>query len=219
MPRRTKEDAAATRDALLDAAEAVFGARGVAAASLGDIAAAAGVTRGALYWHFRDKADLLQAMLARAIFPFEQQWRSAVDAADPLGQLERSFLDVLRAVAADRRMACIHAVVRERADPGGEFAPAQAQQRLIRAAFLQHVEALLQCARRTGRLRPRVVVRHAAIGLEALLDGLLRNWMLESSEFNLVRVGRAAVTSYLDGLRNASQEPHAPSPARGRGPG
>jgi len=219
MPRRTKEDAAATRDALLDAAEAVFGARGVAAASLGDIAAAAGVTRGALYWHFRDKADLLQAMLARAIFPFEQQWRSAVDAADPLGQLERSFLDVLRAVAADRRMACIHAVVRERADPGGEFAPAQVQQRRIRAAFLQHVEALLQCARRTGRLRPRVSVRHAAIGLEALLDGLVRNWMLEGSEFDLVRVGRAAVASYLDGLSDAPQAQRPPSSARGRGPG
>jgi len=204
MPRRTKEDAAATRDALLDAAEAVFGARGVAAASLADVAAAAGVTRGALYWHFRDKADLLQAMLARAAFPFEQQWRSAIDEGDPLGQLERSFVKVLRGVAAEPRLQCLHAMVHDPAEPGGGMGPVHAQQRRIRAAFLDRCNALLRCARRTGQLRPRIVVRHAAFGLDALLDGLLHNWMLDRTEFDLVRVGRAAAAAYLDGLRRAS---------------
>lgn len=201
MPRRTKEDAAATRDALLDAAEAVFSARGIASASLTDIAAAAGVTRGALYWHFRDKADLLQAMLARAAFPSEQQWRSTVDEADPLGQLERSFVEVLRRFATEPRLQFLHAVVRECAGPGEELAQAHARQRRMRAALLRRTEVLLQCARRAGQLRPRIVVRHAATGFEALLDGLLRNWILDRSEFDLVRVGRAAAAAYLDGLR------------------
>ncbi len=201
MPRRTKEDAAATRDALLDAAEAVFGARGVAAASLVDIAAAAGVTRGALYWHFRDKADLLQAMLARAAFPFEQQWRSAIDEDDPLGQLERGFVEVLRGIAAEPRLQCLYTVIRERTEPGVDLAPAHAHERRMRAAFQRRSETLLQCARRAGQLRPRVVVRHAAIGLAALLDGLLRTWLLDRGEFDLVRVGRAAAAAYLDGLR------------------
>ena len=63
MPRRSKAEAAAPRDSLLDAAEHVFFEKGYSRATLEDIARHAGVTRGALYWHFRDKADVLQAMV------------------------------------------------------------------------------------------------------------------------------------------------------------
>ena len=71
MARRTKEDALATREALLDAAELVFEQRGVSRTSLSDIAKAAGVTRGAVYWHFKDKADLFNAMMERVTLPLE----------------------------------------------------------------------------------------------------------------------------------------------------
>jgi AcrR family transcriptional regulator len=55
VARRTKEAAAITREHLLDAAERVFRERGVAGSTLGEVAAKAGMTRGAVYWHFRDK--------------------------------------------------------------------------------------------------------------------------------------------------------------------
>ncbi|MDP1673909.1 MAG: TetR family transcriptional regulator, partial [Burkholderiales bacterium] len=57
MARRTKDEAVETRNQILDAAEKVFSARGVSRTSLADIAEAASVTRGAIYWHFKDKAD------------------------------------------------------------------------------------------------------------------------------------------------------------------
>ena len=49
MVRRTKEDALATRNRILDTAECVFERRGVSRTSLNEIALAAGVTRGAIY--------------------------------------------------------------------------------------------------------------------------------------------------------------------------
>jgi TetR/AcrR family acrAB operon transcriptional repressor len=52
MARKTKEEAQETRNAILDAAELVFQEHGVSHTSLAEIAAAAGVTRGAVYWHF-----------------------------------------------------------------------------------------------------------------------------------------------------------------------
>ena len=59
MPRKTKEEAQETRQRILDAAERVFQMQGVSRTSLAHIADAAGVTRGAIYWHFRNKADLV----------------------------------------------------------------------------------------------------------------------------------------------------------------
>ena len=58
MVRRTKDEALETRNRILDAAERVFGESGVSRTSLEDVASAAGVTRGAIYWHFKDKSDL-----------------------------------------------------------------------------------------------------------------------------------------------------------------
>ncbi len=53
--RKTKEEAQQTRSNLLNAALNVFYERGVSKVSLDEIAKTAGVTRGALYWHFKNK--------------------------------------------------------------------------------------------------------------------------------------------------------------------
>jgi TetR/AcrR family transcriptional regulator, acrAB operon repressor len=74
--RRTADEAAATRESLIDAALEVFSERGYAAARLEEIAERADLTRGALYHHFSDKAELYLAVLgerwSRAMAPL---WR------------------------------------------------------------------------------------------------------------------------------------------------
>jgi TetR/AcrR family acrAB operon transcriptional repressor len=70
--RRTKEEAEETRQQLMDAALKVFSARGYSAARLSDIAAEAGVTRGAVYWHFGSKEGLLFAILTEMANPYIQ---------------------------------------------------------------------------------------------------------------------------------------------------
>ena len=56
--RRTKSEAGKTRRRILDAALVLFDEKGYVATSLSDIAASAGITRGAVYWHFKNKADI-----------------------------------------------------------------------------------------------------------------------------------------------------------------
>ncbi len=70
--RKTKVEVERTREKLLDAAELVFSSQGYAAAKLEDIAETAGLTRGAIYWHFSGKPDLLDAVVGRAWFPWDQ---------------------------------------------------------------------------------------------------------------------------------------------------
>lgn len=64
--RRTAEDAAQTRQDILDAALMVFSRKGYHATRLADIADAADVTRGAIYHHFGNKPKLYQALLDEA---------------------------------------------------------------------------------------------------------------------------------------------------------
>jgi AcrR family transcriptional regulator len=98
MVRRTKEAAAETREQLLEAAERVFRKRGVTRTSLARIAATAGVTRGAVYWHFRDKVDLFDAMCARATSPMH-------------ALLDRASEDARAGALATLRTICLQALV------------------------------------------------------------------------------------------------------------
>lgn len=77
MVRRTKEEAQETRSQILEAAEKAFYERGVARTTLADIATLAGVTRGAIYWHFSNKADLVQAMLDTLQEPLDEMAKAS----------------------------------------------------------------------------------------------------------------------------------------------
>ncbi|WP_413110640.1 TetR family transcriptional regulator [Thaumasiovibrio sp. DFM-14] len=70
MARKSKEEAEMTRLKLLDSALIVMAEKGLVKATLAQIASHAGVTRGAIYWHFKDKADLLDAIWQQIFAPF-----------------------------------------------------------------------------------------------------------------------------------------------------
>ncbi|MBR5672611.1 MAG: TetR family transcriptional regulator, partial [Spirochaetales bacterium] len=60
--KRTQEDAEKTRQSILDAGLALFMEKGYSHTSMEDIAKAANVTRGAIYWHFKSKEDFVIAV-------------------------------------------------------------------------------------------------------------------------------------------------------------
>lgn len=201
MARRTKEDASKTRDALLDAAEAVFERRGVGGASLQEVAEAAGVTRGAVYWHFRGKADLFNAMMGRAILPFEQQWLApgADDGSSPLAHLRGLCFELLRHVARDARLQRVLAIATQRVEYVGELDAIRVRRLQVYAQAIQYFEQALRRAAAAGELRRGVAPATAARALHALIDGLIHHWMLDRRAFDLQRVGRGALQQLLDG--------------------
>jgi len=202
MARRTKEDAQATRSHILDTAELVFEAHGVAGTSLQDIARAAGLTRGAIYWHFKDKADLFNAMMERATMPLEEAGDvcGRVTADLSLGELRDGFVAVLRRVVADPQMKRVFAIATHKVEYIGELDAVRDRHLSVRNACVAEVERTLKQAMRRGELSRRMPARAAAIGLHALLDGLLQNWMLDPSAFNLVKVGGQTLDAYLSSL-------------------
>ena len=107
---RTKHDlrSEATRRRLVTAARALFGARGFAEVGTEEIVRAAGVTRGALYHQFRDKADLFAAVAEEVEAEIAERIAGAAGAeaaADPVGALRsgaRLFLDACAAPEVER---------------------------------------------------------------------------------------------------------------------
>jgi len=202
MARRTKEDALATRNALLDAAEHVFLAQGVAGTSLNDIAQAAGTTRGAIYWHFRDKADLFNAMMDRVALPL-QRALSLVDAqpeADPLPGLKKSLRAALRQTVVDPQTRRVFEVATHKVEYVDDLYAVRARHLEIRDLWVDRFRHVLLASAQARGLKLSVPAGVAAHGLHALLDGFIQNWLLEPGAFDLETHALKAVDAYLRGI-------------------
>jgi len=204
MPRRTKAEAEQTRHKLLDAAEQLFLARGVSRTSLQDIAAAAGTTRGAIYWHFEDKADLFNAMLQRVTLPLEQALQAAAEppsaGVSPLRGLFDTLMAALHATATDPQTGRVFEIATHKVEYVEEL-QAVARRRL---EVMNEMRGLIQrvlvlTAERLGKPLPMAPAQ-AALGLNVLIDGLIINWLIDRSAFDLEAVGRETLRNYLRGL-------------------
>jgi TetR/AcrR family acrAB operon transcriptional repressor len=202
MARRTRKEALATRSRILDAAERVFSRRGVSRTSLDDIARAAGVTRGAIYWHFKDKADLFGAMLGRVALPMEEMLQRTSEAAgdDPLAHVRGRSVAVLRKVAGDARVRRVFDVVAHKCEYVDEMAAVRRRINGMRANCLAQLESGFRNAIRRGLLPASVEPRSAAVGLHALVDGLITNWLVDPKYFADARAAERIVDRYLEGL-------------------
>lgn len=202
MVRRTKEEAQATRNLILDTAEAEFHERGVAGTSLHDIAQAAGLTRGAIYWHFKDKADLFNAMMARATLPLEETAHRSDDPTleDPLAYMRRNFTQALRLTVNDPQVRRVFEIATHKVEYVGELKAVRDRHLAVRDECLLHAQRGITLAMKRGLLPKRIPARSAALGLHALIDGLIQNWMLDPEAFDLVKVGRQVLDAYLAGL-------------------
>ncbi len=202
MARRTKEDALATRSALLDAAERLFQARGVSGTSLNDIAVEAGTTRGAIYWHFKDKSDLFNAMMERVTLPMEHAFESAggMDHEDPLPLLRASIFHAFRRTATDPQTRRVFEVATHKVEYVEGLGEVRARHITVRNQCVSQIKHALQRSAKFRGVKLPIPAQAAAHGLHALIDGLIQNWLLDATAFNLEPMGRQTIDNYLAGL-------------------
>ncbi len=192
-----------TRERLLDAAEQEFRRQGVSRTSLAEIAQAAGVTRGAVYWHFRDKAALFHAMRERATLPLDAMFERAMPqaAADPLGTLRTLCVGALTRLATDARTQHVFEILFHKCELVGELAELAAAQEAERSRCLNEIRGLIARAAGCGELPADTDAALAAQALHALMVGVMREWVLDRAAYDLASAAPALIDTMLAGLR------------------
>lgn len=214
MARKTKADAEATREALLDAAEDVFFEKGVARTTLEQIARHAGMTRGAVYWHFKNKADLFHAMSDRVHLPFEELTReleSPQQGRTPLDTIRLTLRHAFIRIEQPRHRRVL-SIILHRCEFFSDINPLQMQHKMAEDCYcsmLRHFEM----AEQSGQLAPHINAVHAAQLMEYTIGGMIQDWLRTPEEYSLAERGRVIIDSLFDLLsRNA---PGAASTAPG----
>ncbi|ENG2296183.1 multidrug efflux transporter transcriptional repressor AcrR [Escherichia coli] len=187
MARKTKQEAQETRQHILDVALRLFSQQGVSSTSLGEIAKAAGVTRGAIYWHFKDKSDLFSEIWELSesnIGELELEYQAKFP-GDPLSVLREILIHVLESTVTEERRRLLMEIIFHKCEFVGEMAVVQ------QAQTLKHcIEAKM--------LPADLMTRRAAIIMRGYISGLMENWLFAPQSFDLKKEARDYVAILLE---------------------
>lgn len=177
--RRTKEEAEKTRLTILKEAAGLFYKNGVVRTSLQDIAKGAGVTRGAVYWHFRDKVDLLRALADDAFLPHEDLLArmAAAEHGDPLEALKANCCATLDALANDPVRRRLLTVLTRQCEYMEEMEALSQRNNACRDRIRARLTAILEQALKKKMLAPVWTPASAALALHSLLTGFVHGEM------------------------------------------
>ncbi|MCQ3830242.1 TetR family transcriptional regulator [Microbulbifer elongatus] len=204
MAKRTKEDALETRERILDAAVEVFDRRGVSRPSLTEIAELAGVTRGAVYGHFQNKADLFSALADRIQLPDESLCQGSHQSCDPLGELRNRCLFMYREVMSNEQWQRIFAIILLRCEWVPENGEIHQRCSEGHAEGTERLRTLIQGAVTVGQLPADLDVEVAVPVVHAGIIGLLQEWLMRPEAFNIAEVGARHVEAMLEMLKNSA---------------
>ncbi|MEX3956780.1 TetR family transcriptional regulator [Trinickia sp. EG282A] len=203
MVRRTKEEARETRNRILDAAERVFYDKGVSRTSLADIAAHAGVTRGAIYWHFQNKGDLFTAMFDRVLLPLDELIEGDDDPADPLGKLAETMKWCLHACCNDPQRRRVFDILFLKCEFVDEMGPVKLRHQTNMQEGVGKIERDLRQAVAKGQVPADLDTRRSALFLHAFIGGCLRDSLLIAPSIDFAAHIEPFVDAALDTVRTS----------------
>ena len=200
MARKTKEQARETRQHILDVALRLFSQQGVSSTSLAEIAKAAGVTRGAIYWHFKNKSDLFNeiwALSESSISDLEIEYRVKFP-DDPLSVLREILVYILEATVIEERRRLMMEIIFHKCEFVGEMAVVQQAQLNLCIESYDRIEQALNDCVIANALPANLLSRRAAILTRSYISGLMENWLFAPTSFDLRAEARADVAVLIE---------------------
>lgn len=204
MARKTKEEAERTYHALLDAAAMLFIRKGVSNTTLNDIASHADMTRGAVYWHFDNKDNVILSLWERNAATAHQEFIKQLqlgEAREPVALFRTTILSITRKVADEPQLARVMSIVMNNVELTEEKTELQ--------LFLQEKKARLQATlceafttlQQRNALKTSIAPALLSQSLMAYLHGLIQAYLEPGRHsLDLRKDGEILLGLYLDAI-------------------
>ncbi|WP_436858822.1 multidrug efflux transporter transcriptional repressor AcrR [Citrobacter tructae] len=202
MARKTKQQAQETRQHILDVALRLFSQQGVSSTSLAEIAKAAGVTRGAIYWHFKNKSDLFSEIWELSesnIGELETEYQAKFP-DDPLSVLREILIHLLESTVTEERRRLLMEIIFHKCEFVGEMAIVQEAQKNICLESYDRIEQTLTHCIKAKMLPESLLTRRAAVIMRASISGIMENWLFAPQSFDLKKEAQHYVAILLEML-------------------
>lgn len=204
MVRKTKDEAEKTRQSIIRAAEDLFYVKGVVRTSLHEVAVAAGVTRGAVYWHFKDKVDLLWTIADTIFMPHEEMLDrlASEENGDPLTTLYTNVVSSLNAIINDPHRRRVFTILTQRCEYIEEMELLMRRNHACRDRLLERLVSIFSSADKWGHLASGWTPQTAAHVFHSMLYGFVHiemDWEKPNRKRDLAR--NEAITAFFKSVR------------------
>lgn len=202
MVRKTKADALTTRQLIIDVAIEQFALRGVSTTTLSDIANAAGVTRGAVYWHFCSKVELFNEMWLQQLplIDIIQHRMIQSEKENPLGWLRETFITALQYIAQTPKQRSLMQILYHKCEFNKEMiSEAEIRQRLC--FRYEKMYRILALSIQQGFLPENTNIDLTIVTLQGFFSGVLKNWLLFPEHVDLYHDAPELVDNIMATLR------------------
>ncbi|WP_320169387.1 TetR family transcriptional regulator [Maridesulfovibrio sp.] len=199
MARKTKEEAEKTRQALLDSAFKVFSEKGYAKTTLQDIAQDAGVTRGAVYWHFKNKTDLFEKLFDCAFMPVRDllfsKFEEDLSPKEMLAGLMRVW--ILHA-GGDNNFRAAFEIMFNKTEWSEELMPFKMKFREYEYKFIKRAEKIIEQGQADGVFREDLVPEVAAAQYFSILLGLVQYTLIFPKEVDIEKEVEPLIAMFMN---------------------
>lgn len=198
MAKKTKTEALKTRQHLIETAILQFAERGVSSTTLNDIADAAQVTRGAIYWHFENKAQLFNEIWLQQ--PAFSEIINAVISNrvvdDPLRLMRERFIVGLQYIAKNPRQKALMQILYHKCEFHQEMLSEHYIREKIGFSYPQ-MRLLLTEAITQKQIPPSLDLDVMLIILHGCFSGIVKNWLMNQDSYDLFLQAPALVDNAL----------------------
>ncbi|MFM2482335.1 TetR family transcriptional regulator [Celerinatantimonas sp. YJH-8] len=187
MARKTKEEAQKTRQAILNSALQLFCDKGLAETSLTDIANATGVTRGAIYWYFRNKNVLFVTLWDEMCEPLTHLMLASIDdhEPDPMGKLRSFLIKSLQSLSVNASQQQMFSILFNLESLDNELAELREHIKQQYQCFIKNLSQALNNAKVKGQIPPQTDMKICTDLLVAMVDGIILRFVQLEPEYPL----------------------------------
>ena len=202
MARKTKAEAEKTRIRILRAALDLFSEKGYSKTTFDDIARRISLTKGAVYWHFRNKPDIVSALIKEAYAQVSKVIAGSLPEKAGLETIKGAFI-------RDAELICDNPVYRkflffvlfqmEWSEP--IFKKIGDSLEEINRISLHHIKEALTLAKKNGEIDAGTDIDQTAVTITALWDGLMRSGIKLRSLNNFPKLVSNSFDIIIKGLK------------------
>ncbi len=201
MVRQTKENAEITRQRIIDAAREVFLSRGVSRTSMEQIAAQAGVTRGAIYWHFSNKTELFSALREQVLLPLIDRMDDSLlleNNDDPLGQIGKFLSGTIDALNESSDTRQTFEIMMVKCEYVEELTAVLEQTLYNCERIAKKIEQLYERAKTKGQLKPTDSPAILAMDTHLFFSGLIHLWVKDLDNKHYRAQATALISNHIN---------------------
>ncbi len=184
--RRTKEDAEKTRQAVLEAALTLFSRDGYSLTTLSRIAKEAGCSRGPIYWHFENKDDLYEAVLAYSQEPLKELVEECSGMEEtPIEAMDHFIERWLGLLANDRKYRQSFEILLNKTELTDAMSKTLKQERQLTRSIIAMFRELLARAKEAELINTEEDPEDLGLLSYTYLMGITQTWLFAPRLFSL----------------------------------